>query len=54
MTFKFYSPIICKRTFLLLLLTSNSKKTICCHVPNERVLSTKGTVKLGPIKEAFT
>src|SRR5712691_2800746 len=34
--------------------TSNSIKTICCQVPNINFLSTKGTDRSGPIKEALT
>lgn len=49
-----YSPIICKTRFLLLLRTSNSMKTICCHVPRVSLPLTNGTVMLGPIKEALT
>ncbi len=49
-----YCPIICRTMFLARLRASNSKKTICCQVPKVNLLLTKGTVKLGPIKEALT
>ena len=49
-----YSPIICSVILRSLDLISNSMNTICCQVPSIKFLSLKGTVKLGPIKEALT
>src|SRR5215510_14685381 len=36
-----------------LCLISISTMTICCHVPNNNLLSLKGTVRLGPTKDAL-
>ena len=49
-----YSPIICSMIFRSLCLISISTMTICCHVPSDNLLSLKGIVRLGPIKDALT
>ena len=50
----FYSPIICNMTLRSLCLVSISKRTICCQVPNSKLPSLNGIVKLGPIRDART
>src|SRR5215469_8940077 len=41
-------------TLRSLCLISISTMTICCHLPNNNLLSLKGMVRLGPTKDALT
>ena len=47
-----YSPKIWRMILRFLGRLSNSRKTICCHVPNMSWPSWKGTVRLGPMSDA--